>query len=168
MSAERDQPKTRRRKAWHCNMSDLDGSFVVYAPTAKKAIHRAYTEMTECHEAPNFLLIRVKRAEKLDVALPPAHRLVADLTEKQRSIVRHAYGLTEHHDGGYRGYFCTAPGDLNLLRLAWELGLFRGPAGEKEYGRTPGWAGGFFYLTDLGKEVAQSMTPTYRGEPFND
>jgi hypothetical protein len=50
---------------------------------------------------------------------------------------------------------------MRLLRLSWELGLFRGPYGEQAYGETPGWVGAFFYLTELGRHVALSMMPAY-------
>lgn len=39
------------------------------------------------------------------------------------------------------------------------LGIFRGPYGVDDKGDTPGWVGAFWYLTDLGKEVALSMIP---------
>jgi len=44
------------------------------------------------------------------------------------------------------------------------LDIFRGPNGVDADGKTPGWAGAFWYLTDLGKQVARSMIPTYGGD----
>ena len=50
-----------------------------------------------------------------------------------------------------------------MHRLAWELGLFRGPFGEEDMSRSM-WGGVFYYLSDLGKHVARSMLPLYGGE----
>jgi len=66
--------------------------------------------------------------------------------------------------GGTADYFLSPSRDTfkaDMLHLAWEFGLFKGPCGEKAYGETPGWSGAFFYLTELGKLVAASMLPTY-------
>lgn len=93
--------------------------------------------------------------------MPAEHRLAAELSEDEREIIMHAFGA-DSRDPGYRDHYCTDAGDLLLLRLAWELGLFSGPHGERQNGEPLMWAGAFFYLTDLGKHVARSMLPLYR------
>jgi hypothetical protein len=145
----------RLRKAWEVRLKWSDDSDIRYAATASKARYSAYLDWSDSYCSLTLMHIQVKRAAYADVTLPDEHRLVAELTEEQRDIVAHAYGK------GRRNHFCTEPGDINMLRLAWEFGLFSGPHGEREYGRTPGWAGAFFYLTSLGKQVAASMLPTY-------
>lgn len=149
----------RLRKAWTVRLAGCQDNDIRFAETASKARYSAYLDWLDSFHSLTFMQISVKRAAHADVILPDEHRLVADLTERQRDMVTHAFGQEDRH--GYPDHFCTEPGDLDMLRLAWEFGLFSGPYGEREYGRTPGWAGAFFYLTSLGKEVAASMLPTY-------
>ena len=67
----------------------------------------------------------------------------------------HAYGAGKYFNEGYREYFCTHSGNLQLLRLAWEFGLFHGP-------RCADGAA-YFNLTELGKRVAAGEIKTYPG-----
>lgn len=150
-----DLAKIRIRKAWVMRLQGYEFEVIRYAETASKARYAAYLDWSESFPDLTIMRISAKRAAHADVTLPAEHRLVADLTDEQRDIVSHAVG------NGPRAHFCTDPGDLDMLRLAWEFGLFDGPYGEREYGRTPGWVGAFFYLTDLGRAVAASMVPTY-------
>lgn len=134
----------------------------VFASTAWKARYAAYLGW-DWRPYLKITDIRVRRAAHRDIRLPPLHRLVADLTPQQRQIVSHAYGR-DRNGNGYRSHYCTAPGNVDLLRLSWEYGLFTGPHGERAYGDTDPWVGAFFYLTELGKHVAASMLPTYTGD----
>lgn len=155
----------RIRKAFAVNIDNRDDSDIVYAPTASKARASVMMDLTECGWSVRDALVstKVRRSPANDVELPDPHRLVADLDEQDRHIIAHAYGSdVRMGKEGYRDHYCTDPADRRLLRLAWEFGLFTGPHGEKAYGETPGWAGAFFYLTELGREVARSMLPTYR------
>lgn len=155
---------TRIRKAWRLKHEDYDDPAIVFAMSRNAAKASVFRDMVEYGGTTFGRAIDglewIRRAPELDVHLPEPHRLLADLTEDERDIVLHSFGCqgTKH---GWREHFCTAPGDLQLLRLSWEFGLFSGPHGEKAYGETPGWSGAFFCLTDLGKAVALSMVPTY-------
>lgn len=153
---------SRTAKAWRVRPKWSDDSDVVYAETAGKARYRLKLDLGDCCPDLTFSEIIARRASDCDRRLPEPHRIVADLSPPERDIIMHAYGASNHRNPGYRDHYCTAPGDTRLLRLTWELGIFRGPYGEREYGETPGWAGAFFYLTDFGRHVALSMTPTYR------
>jgi len=152
----------RIRKAWHVRPTWSDDPIgdLVYAETAGKARYKSWLDALDVFPEMRITELEVRRAKHLDAVLPDEHRLVADLTAEQRHMVAHAFGR-DRRGNGYREHFCTAPGDMNALRLAWEFGIFSGPHGEREYGNTPGWSGAFFYLTELGKEVARSMLPTY-------
>lgn len=154
---------TRLRKAWGFSCPGLWlGTDILYAPTRQKAKGQALARMLDAgYDASDaFECMRIHRAPASDIHLPEPHRLLSDLDEKDRSIITHSFGV-QGNKHGWRGHFCTCPSNRRLLRLAWEFGLFSGPHGEKAYGETPGWAGAFFYLTDLGKAVALSMVPTY-------
>lgn len=147
----------RLRKAWAVRPDWADSPQIIFAETASKARYAMYLML---EDDTKITQIEVKRAARADQRLPEEHRLVAELTEEQRHIVRHAFGQ-DRNGNGYRDHYCTAPGDLNLLSLAWEFGLFTGPHGDREYDEISGWAGSFFYLTSLGIDVARSMLPTY-------
>ena len=149
---------SRLRKAWEARPKWADrGSYsVVYAETSSKARYQMFLDLDDTP----MTQISVRRAKHLDVSLPDEHRLVSELSPEQRSMVSHAYGC-DRQGNGYRDHYCIHPGCLDMLHLAWEFGLFKGPCGEKAYGETPGWSGAFFYLTELGKLVAASMLPTY-------
>jgi hypothetical protein len=151
---------TRIRKAWCVRPSWSKDSDIVYAATAGKARYGAWLDWRDSFPDMTLMQIIVRRAERADIRLPDEHRLAAELTSRQRAMIAHAYGI-DRHGNGYREHYCTAPGDLDALLIAWEFGLFSGPHGETEYGQTPRWAGAFFYLTALGREVARSMLPTY-------
>lgn len=153
---------TRIRKAWRVEVDGYDHHTIVHAPTASRAKGTTLLDLTEVgwEAGPAFRAMRVRRSPGHDLHLPDEHRLVADLSPQERAIVMHAYGANSRSHG-HRNHFCTDPGNLTLLRLAWEFGLFSGPRGETAYGETPNWAGAFFFLTDLGKAVALSMVPTY-------
>jgi hypothetical protein len=154
----------RVRKAYAVSLDDLRDPAIIHAPTAAKAKGRAMLNMVDCgyHERDIFRRLRCRRAPANDIALPDEHWLVAHLDAKDRQIIMHSYGADEFGHEGYRNHYCTDPGDRRLLRLAWEFGLFSGPSGEGAYGETPGYCGAFFRLTQLGREVARSMLPTYR------
>jgi hypothetical protein len=154
---------SRLRKAWvaHPKWSKSGDGDVFFAESSSKARYLARLEWSDTLDI-KITQIRVLRAKHRDVILPDQHCLVAELTQKQRHMVAHAFGC-DRHGNGHRDHYCTRPGNLDMLRLAWEFGLFRGPYGEGAYGETPGWCGAFFYLTDLGKLVAASMLPTYEG-----
>lgn len=155
----------RIRKAFAVTIDNRDDSHIVYAETASKARASVMLDLTDCGWSVRDALVstKVHRSPANDVTLPDPHRLVAELDERDRNIIAHAYGSdVRMGKEGYRDHYCTDPSDCRLLRLAWEFGLFTGPHGEKAYGETPGWAGAFFYLTHLGREVARSMLPTYR------
>lgn len=154
---------SRLRKAYAVTVKGSCGTETFFAPTAVQAKEMALLVLHDvgAHDARKSHL-RARRAPANDVLLPDEHRLVAELTPKERQIIAHAYGShVRMGKEGYRDHYCTDPSDRRLLRLAWEFGLFRGPCGEGAYGETPGWAGAFFHLTELGREVARSMLPTY-------
>lgn len=159
---------SRVRKAYAIYLDGHDGRDIVYAPTPAKAKAQVMLDLTDCGWTAGeaFRAMRAVRSPANDVTLPDEHRLVADLSPEERRIVLHAFGadggLPHRPKEGYRDHYCTAPSDRRLLRLAWELGLFSGPHGERAYGDTGMFVGAFFYLTDLGRQVARSMLPTYR------
>lgn len=152
---------SRLRKAWEVwpTWADDGERDVFYAETSSKARAMAYRRWNDTVPI-TFREIVVRRAKHRDVVLPDEHRLVAELTHQQRHMVTHAFGC-DRHGNGCRDHYCTDPSDMDALKLAWEMGIFRGPCGEGAYGETPGWCGAFFYLTDLGKTVAASMLPIY-------
>jgi hypothetical protein len=152
----------RIRKAWDVWPVWADGGKHdhFFAETASKARAAAYRDWSDTLEI-SFPEIIVRRAKHKDVVLPVEHRLVSELTPKQRQIVAHSFGR-DHHGNGYRDHYCVAPSSMDLLRLAWEFGLFTGPWHEGAYGDTGMWGGAFFFLTELGKTVAASMLPTYQ------
>lgn len=156
----------RLRKSYAVTVKGSDGAETFFAPTAVQAKEMALIVLHDvgAHETRKSHL-RARRTPANDVLLPNEHRLVAELTPKERQIIAHAYGSdVRMGKEGYRDHFCTdpsSPDGRRLLRLSWEFGLFRGPYGEGAYGDTGMWAGAFFYLTELGREVARSMLPTY-------
>lgn len=152
----------RTAKAWIARPDWADRGDVYFAPTASKARYACKQQLSDVCEI-GFHEIIVRRAKDHDILLPAPHRIVAELSEAEREIVMHAFGSGTAKTAGYRDHYCTAPGDGRLLRLAWELGIFRGPYGEREYGDSGIWSGVFFYLTEFGRHVALSMLPTYGG-----
>ncbi|HLN24748.1 MAG TPA: hypothetical protein VK558_12280 [Patescibacteria group bacterium] len=155
---------SRLRKAWDAwpEWADDGERDHFFAETAGKARAMAYRSWSNAGSV-TFREIIVRRAKHKDVVLPDEHRLVADLSPEQRQMVAHAFGR-DRHGSGYRDHYCVDPGNLDMLSLAWEFGLFSGPWGERAYGDTGMWCGAFFYLTELGKLVAASMLPTYGGD----
>ncbi len=152
---------TRIRKAWQIEHEDYDGAWIVHAPTRSKAKIKSFLDADgRFNEV--FGITCCRRSPANDVHFPEPHRLLADLTEKERDIVLHAFGV-RGEKFGFRDHFCTAAGDRRLLRLSWEFGLFTGPHGKDPYAGDGPWVGNFFYLTDLGRAVALSMVPTYGG-----
>lgn len=156
----------RLRKAYAVTVDGYDGAETVFAPTPAQAKEATLVVLhdTGAYEARKSHM-RARRAPANDVLLPDEHRLVAELTPKERQIIAHAYGSdVRMGKEGYRDHFCTSPASPDgrrLLRLSWELGLFSGPHGEGAYGDTGMFCGAFFHLTELGREVARSMLPTY-------
>jgi len=105
--------------------------------------------------------VRARRAPDRDVLLPPRHYLADRLTADELHTVVHAYGGTGLK-AGRRDHFYTHAGDLQLLRLAWEEGLFEGPfsrPSERNFDGTADYA--YFYLTRLGQQVAASVAEHY-------
>lgn len=153
----------RIAKAWEYQLRGFDDWGTTWAPTSSKARYEALRGIQDSYSDATFADIRIRRAAHMDRRLPGEHRLVAELDQRDREIILNAYGFQGHRPerAGYRDHYCCHPGNARMLRLAWELGLFRGPFGEGPYGTSPGWAGAFFYLSDLGKHVALSMVPTY-------
>lgn len=151
---------TRIRKAWETKVSGFDGMDIVYAETRSRARYLKLLEIRDCFDDVTFRDIGVRRAVYADRELPERHWLADQLTPRQQGVLLHAYGADSRRPG-YRDHFCTAPGNVELLRLSWEFGLFNGPHGERGYGETGAWSGAFFYLTELGRQVAASMLPTY-------
>lgn len=154
-------PADRIAKAWRVAVEWSDDADVVFARSAGAARYRLMLRLRDCYPDLTFSQITAWRAPACDRRLPGEHRLVAELSPTDRDVLLGAFGARYGRTPGYRDHFCTAPGDARMLRLAWELGLFSGPFGEGPYGTSPGWAGAFFYLTELGKHVAASMLPTY-------
>jgi len=154
-------PKQRTAKAWRVRVEWSDDSDIVFAPSAGAARYRLKLDLGDCYPDLKFSEIQAWREKESDRTLPAEHRLVSELNHADRRLIMHAFGA-DSRTPGYRDHYCTQPGDTRLLRLTFELGLFAGPFGEQAYGQTPGWAGAFFYLTDLGKHVARSMLPLYR------
>lgn len=149
-------------KAWRCEYGGFDE--IVYAPSASKARAARLYELSDCCPDITFAEIRVTRAAKHDIQLPPEHPLVVQLSHEERGRVLHAYGYSNRphrpEDWGYRDHYCTEPGCAVMAHMT-SLGIFRGPHGVDKTGGTPGWVGAFWYLTDLGKHVARSMIPAY-------
>lgn len=160
MTSITQRENARTRKAWRVKLEWSDDSDIVFASTASKARAIIWRDLRDSYPELQFKHIVVHRARYNDQLLPVPHRIVDELTAEQRQIIMHAFGATSR-EPGYRNHFCTEPCSPNLLRLSWELGIFRGPYGEKAYGDTGDWSGAFFYLTELGKHVALSMLPTY-------
>ncbi|CAK0740432.1 conserved hypothetical protein [Azospirillaceae bacterium] len=150
----------RVRKAWLVTVDGFDEAEIVYAERAAQARYYVYLECKDVDISVSFAKIHVHRAQDRDVILPDEHWLVKELTLTQRHIVARAYGYYRRCNV-YRGHYYGSPGDMDLLRLSWNFGLFTGPCGERAYGDTGIWGDAFFYLTSLGKEVAASMLPTY-------
>lgn len=152
----------RTRKAWECGIRGSGGSDIYYAPTASKARYQAFLDWNDPYPDLKIMDIRVSRAAHCDVELPEPHRLVAELSPVERRFIEHAFGSVSRQPG-YRDHYCAGIAEPPLLRLTYELGIFDGPfGGENEYGDGVHWSGVFFYLTDLGKQVARSMLPEYR------
>jgi hypothetical protein len=155
----------RTAKAWWVRPFWSDAADIFYASTASKARYSCLLAVSDCYPDLKFKHLLVHRASEHDITLPEPHWIVAELSPEERDIIMHAFGSgRDASKAGYRDHYCTAPGDGRLLRLAWELGLFRGPYGERAYADTGIWVGAFFYLTELGKHVARSMLPTYPHE----
>lgn len=152
---------TRLRKAYAVAVDGYDDAALFYAPTAAKAKYAAYLAVSDCDSGVSFQHLHARRSPANDVTLPDEHRLAADLSAEDRHVLMHAYGGTNFGKEGHRDHFCTDPADRRLLRLAWELGLFTGPHGER-YADGARWSGAFFYLTELGRQVARSLVPTYQ------
>jgi hypothetical protein len=139
---------------------------LVHASTASRARAEMIERLQDCRDLSwrqAMDLVSVRRAPEGDITLPPRHRLADELPPRLLDIVRHAYGAARGWPWS-RGHFCAMPSNLDLLHLSWEWGLFTGPHGERADGDTGPWIGAFFYLTDLGREVAGSTVPTYPGE----
>ena len=151
---------TKHIKAFHAwpKWYDPDeGVDIYYALSASKARYEAYLGWGECNDELSITDIKVRRCPEEDRFIPDEHRLVKELSPGDRQIILHSYGADRFPNDGQRNHFCTAPGNSQLLRLSWEIGLFDGPHGHDGYSITQQWVGGFFYLTELGREVARSM-----------
>lgn len=151
----------RIRKAWEVFARGADGSDICHAPTASKARYQKFLDWRDCWPDLTLMDITVRRAAYADIKLPEAHRLVQELSPVERQLIGHSFGSASR-EPGYRGHYCAGVMEPPLLRLTFEMGIFDGPFGnEDEYGNCVGWAGQFFYLTDLGRDVARSMLPDY-------
>lgn len=164
-SASYTKDGDRISKAWRCRIKGhkygINEGDIHYGATAGAARY-AFMRSLDWDDI-EFKDITAHRVEYEDRILPQPHRLVAELSEDERHIISHAYGAGSR-EPGYRDHYCTHPGDMRLFRLAHELDLFSGPFGKSGYlDEGNYWAGVFYYLTDLGKHVARSMMPTYRG-----
>lgn len=161
--------RTRTIKAWQytTTWSDAIEWGTLFAATASKARYEALLWLRDSYDEITFKDILIRRAAHRDIHLPAPHRIVGELSEAEREIILHAYGYQGNRPekAGYRDHYCTHPGDTRLLRLAWELDLFRGPFGDQDMTRSM-WIGVFYYLTDLGKYVARSMLPDTDGAPI--
>lgn len=157
--------ETRLQKAWRVKPVWSDDHDIVFASTASKARAIVWRDLRDPYPDLQFQQLLVHRAAENDRTLPAEHRIVAELSRREREIIMHAFGASNRREPGYRDHYCTAACDPALLRLSWELGIFRGPYGEQAYGDTDMWVGAFFYLTEFGKHVALSMLPTYPGDP---
>ena len=147
-------------KGWACEYGGFTN--IIYAPTASKARYIDMLAISDCYPDIQFRDIRVKRAPEHDITLPGEHELVSKLSHEERGRILHAYGYRNRprnpKDWGYRSHYCTEP-RCPIMANMTGLGIFRGPYGVDDKGDTPGWVGAFWYLTDLGKEVALSMIP---------
>lgn len=153
----------RKIKAYRYQVAWSDDVGTAYGETASKVRYDVFLDLSDSYDQIKFGDIRVWRAPAQDIKLPQRHRLADELTAAEQQIVLHSYGYQGRRpeNAGYRNHYCTHPSDSRLHRLAWELGLFRGPYGnETGYGEVEDWCGVFYYLTDLGKHVARSMIPT--------
>jgi hypothetical protein len=152
----------RLMKAWRCEYGGYDE--IVYGPTASKARAARWRDLQDCCPDIGFADIRVVRAAASDIELPAEHPLVESLSHEERHRILHAYGYSNRprspQDWGYRNHYCTEPG-CSIMAHMTSLGIFRGPHGVDKKGDTPGWAGAFWYLTDLGEQVARSLIPAY-------
>lgn len=157
----------RQRKAWRVWFTWQDSwtrQDVIYAPTGDKAKAELVRRARDTDYSTNHWgCVRARRWPEKDVFLPDLHPVAERLTPKQRHIVLHAFG-GDRMRTGFREHFVTHPGHLDLLKLAWEEGLFSGPHNHPGDGRrsldgTPDSS--CFLLTRLGKEVALSMVATY-------
>lgn len=152
-------------KAWRCTVdwSDDQTGEIIHAKTASKARYMLLLRLCDCCEI-RFADITVKRAADRDIHLPPEHDLVPQLSDEERRRILHAYGYSNEprrpEAWGYRDHYCTTPQCTIMAHMTY-LGIFRGPLGLDKTGDTPRWVGAFWYLTDLGKQVARSMIPAY-------
>lgn len=155
-------PRIMKAYRWQPVWADWNEWNTIHAATASKARYEAYILLSDCCPEIEFSQLRVLRNAAADITLPDEHPLVATLSKEERHIIAHAYGSDGRQPSkwGYRNHYCTNPKNETLNKLTG-LGLFRGPCGVNENGETPGWSGAFFYLTDLGEQVALSMIPTY-------
>ena len=152
----------RIRKAWSAVTEGFDAPYnrgIYYGQNASKVRGEIFYNLLDCgYEDANkiaFTQTRVLRSREDDIILPDEHWLVQFLSKEQIEIVTHTYGGTGKH-AGYRNHYYTFTGDMPLLRLVYEFGIFEGPCNlneKKDYG--------YFYLNNLGKEVAQSLVSTY-------
>lgn len=163
----RPEPEFRLRKAWQVWATWQDPwtrTDVTYAPTASRAKALVWSQMMDCsYEGNVWAQLRARRWPERDILLPDLHPSAEPLSAKERHIISHAYGSSGRSEG-YRSHFVTHPGDLELLRLAWVEGMFDGPfamrgSRERALDGTPDLV--VFTLSNLGKEVARSLLPTY-------
>jgi hypothetical protein len=74
---------------------------------------------------------------------------VSELTQKQKEMILHASGLTQSKES-YRNHYNTQADDADWLDIVGK-GLATGPVQQNDFG------GAFFYLTDLGVDVAYGI-----------
>lgn len=147
-------------KAFECWISgNEDEPEIRLASTASKARAAYWRYLGDCCPDLKIHEVRVRRAPSHDMTFPDVPSDVVALSERERDILLHTFGCGAHiqpDQWGFRNHYCCDPKEPMLNKLVG-MGLMTGPHGVDEAGQTPGWVGGFFYLTDAGKTAAWSL-----------
>lgn len=146
----------RLRKAWEVTFGGYP-SQTYFAPTAGKARVQALSDLNDCGGTYRLIDIRAVRAPHFDVQLPERHPLADDLSAEETHCLLHSYGGNDDPiKAGYRSHFFTSFDDKRLCGLT-DKGLMTPRKNSLSVTE------GYFYMTDLGKLVARSLVPEYRG-----
>lgn len=153
--------RQRIRKAWSINMPalGLDGKLIVYAPEWREARNLASRILRDRGTEFRASQLRAVRSEAADQYLPEPHPIADEMSEEDKNILLHAYGLNEQEPekAGYRDHYITTRHNPKMRNLE-RLGLMRPSAGPDDEGMVKACE---FNLTPLGINVAMSLVPLY-------